>query len=92
MGLHDDLGYPVSMEEAVVDYVDIVDLQGWPNLIDPSWLCRLPPNDIQALSGYRLSIIKCFIGQLAKSCSNHDPELEVSSAEETIQDAKKFEQ
>nr|GEV82368.1 hypothetical protein [Tanacetum cinerariifolium] len=29
---------------------------------------------------------------LARSCSNHDPELEVSSAEKTIQDAEKIEQ
>nr|GFC82331.1 hypothetical protein [Tanacetum cinerariifolium] len=33
----------------------------------------------------------CFLGQLARSCSNHDPELEVSSVEKTIQNAEKIE-
>nr|GFD30813.1 hypothetical protein [Tanacetum cinerariifolium] len=48
---------------------------------------RLPPDDIQALSGCYM-----ILSSIHRSCSNHDLELEVSSAEETIQDAEKFEQ
>nr|GFD36689.1 hypothetical protein [Tanacetum cinerariifolium] len=40
----------------------------------------------------RLSMFECFLGQLARSCSNHDSKLEVSSAEKTIQDAEKIKQ
>nr|GFA56852.1 hypothetical protein [Tanacetum cinerariifolium] len=47
--------YSVSTVEAAADYVDTVDLRGCPNPIDPSSLCRPPPNDIQALSGYYMT-------------------------------------
>nr|GFC58120.1 hypothetical protein [Tanacetum cinerariifolium] len=49
-------------------------------------------------SGVSVSTLSRFIMKLekskglARSCFNHDPELEVSSAEKTIQDAEKIEQ
>nr|GFD07997.1 hypothetical protein [Tanacetum cinerariifolium] len=44
---------------------------------------RLPPDDIQALSGCYMTPSSIHIlvqPELARSCSNHDPVLEVSSA------------
>nr|GEV88269.1 hypothetical protein [Tanacetum cinerariifolium] len=49
------------------------------------------PNDTQALSGLYMTPSSIH-RQLAGSYSNHDPELEVSAAERTIQDAKRIEQ
>nr|GFB85997.1 hypothetical protein [Tanacetum cinerariifolium] len=67
---------------------------------------RLLPNDTRAQSGLyttpssihrnqlallvRLPMFECFLGQLARSCSNHDSELEVSSVEKTNQNAEKI--
>nr|GFA35144.1 hypothetical protein [Tanacetum cinerariifolium]GFA53994.1 hypothetical protein [Tanacetum cinerariifolium] len=43
---------------------------------------RFPPNDIQALSGCYMTPSSIH-RKLARSCSNHNPELEVSSTERT---------
>nr|GEZ78211.1 hypothetical protein [Tanacetum cinerariifolium] len=51
---------------------------------------RLLLNDTQALSGL-YTTPSSIHRQLARSCSNHDPELEVSSVEKTIQNAERIE-
>nr|GFC73727.1 hypothetical protein [Tanacetum cinerariifolium] len=51
---------------------------------------RLLPNDTRAQSGLYTTPSSNH-SQLARSCSNHDPELEVSSVEKTNQNAEKIE-